>query len=93
MSPGKANKTGTELALETAMTGKPAESPELSDKNSKTVAEANTDQPQTTQEILSYLYLSFLEMYEYVNTHSNNLMVIGAALRKCDENFEESLAR
>ena len=67
------------------------ESPEISEKSAQSPAEPNLDQPQTSQEILSYLYLSFLEMYDYVNTHTKNLMVIGAALRKCDENFEESL--
>jgi len=86
----KIHKNNSEDSYE-SNTNKGAESPEIQDKSIQSPAEVNSEQPQTSQEILSYLYLSFLEMYDYVNTHGQTLMVIGAALRKCDENFEESL--
>lgn len=85
----KANKQNSEESIDSSNRG--GESPEISEKSAQSPAELNLDQPQSAQEILHYLYLSFLETYDYVNTHNKNLMVIGAALRKCDENFEESL--
>mmetsp|Transcript_65473 Transcript_65473/g.76168 ORF Transcript_65473/g.76168 Transcript_65473/m.76168 type:complete len:797 (+) Transcript_65473:33-2423(+) len=47
--------------------------------------------PKTEYELAGYVYLSFLENLDLLQTSSKMFMVLGAALRKCDPVYEESL--
>lgn len=72
---------------------KPSETPteENKSKESDTKSSTDNEKPSTIPEILGHVHLCFLEMFEHINTDKKVLMSLGAALRKCDDSFEESL--
>ena len=57
----------------------------------KKAKENAVETPKTENEFIGYVYLSFLENLEFLQSESKTFMVLGAALRKCDPTNEESL--
>lgn len=76
---------------------KPVQSPEKDPKKSdaQTSLEKKdvglAEPPKTEYELAGFIYLSFLENLDLLQTANKMFMVLGAALRKCDPTYEESL--